>query len=253
MDYYYYGQGKVFSRRLNQVGAKWRWWGDVSALTIGMELEKLQHRESYSGNKGIARDFAISKAMTLNATAHQLDTDSLAELIYGAVSSVAAGAVVAEDLGTVAAGDTVKLDFPGVSALVITDSAGAPVTIAGSHYQLDPRFGSVEFLSLPGGPAPTMPLKAAYSHLANKQVNMFTQPQPIIEFRYEGINLAENNAPVIVEIYRMSTDPLQELALINNDTSLSGAPITCAALIDNSKSAVGQLGQFGRIIQLAAA
>lgn len=252
MDYYYFGQGKVWSRRLNVVGGKWRWWGDVSSLTIGLDLEKLQHKESYSGNKGIVRDFAVSKAMTVNATLHQLDTDSLAELIYGAVNTVAAGAVVTEDLGTVAAGDVLKLDYPGVSTLVVTDSAGAPVTIAATHYVLDARFGSLEFVSLPSAPAPTPPLKAAYSHSENKQVNMFTQPQPIIEFRYEGLNLAESNAPVIVEVYRMSTDPLKELALINNDTSLAGAPVTCAALLDTTKPASGPLGQFGRIIQLAA-
>lgn len=252
MDYYYYGQGKVWSRRLNVAGGKWRWWGDVSALTISMEMEKLQHKESYSGNKGIVRDFAVSKAMTLNATLHQLDTDSLAELIYGATSTVATGSVVSEPLGTVDAGDTLKLDYPGVSDLVVTDSTGSPVTIADTHYVLDGRFGSVEFKTLPSSPAPTMPLKAAYTYKAHKAVNMFTQPQPIIQFRYEGINLAESNAPVIVEIYRMSTDPLQELALINNDTSLAGVPVSCAALLDSSKSATGALGQFGRIIQIAA-
>lgn len=251
-EYYYYGQGKVWSRRLNPATGtgKWRWWGDVSSLTAAMELEKLEHRESYSGNKGIARSFPISKALTLSATAHQLDTDSLAELVYGATSTVAAGAVVAEDLGTVAVGDTIKLGFAGVSALSITDSNGTPATIAPSRYELDPMFGSVEFLSLPVAPAPTMPLKAAYTRKANKQVNLLTQAQPIVEFRYEGINLAENNAAVIFELYRMATDPLQELAMINNDTSLAGVPISLAALIDTSKSATGQFGQFGRIIQV---
>lgn len=254
IDYYYYGQGRLFSRRLNVPGSKWRWWGDVSSLTLAMQIEKLQHRESYSGNKGIARDFPISKAMTLNAVVHQLDTDSLAELVYGQTSQVAAGAVVNEDLGTVAVGDIIKLDYPGVSALAITDSATpTPATIAGTHYTLDPRFGHLEFTGLPSSPAPTMPLKAAYSHLANKQVNFLTQPQPIIEFRYEGFNLAESSAPVVVELYRLSTDPLQELALINNDTSLSSTTIACAVLIDTSKPAAGALGQFGRIIQLANA
>ncbi|MBE2242389.1 MAG: hypothetical protein IAE86_06525 [Burkholderiaceae bacterium] len=252
MEYYYYGQGKVWSRRLNEEGAGWRWWGDVSALTLALELEKLQHKESYSGNKGIARDFAISKAMTVNATLHQADTDSLAEQLYGEVSTVASGAVTGESLGTVAAGDVFKLAYPGGSALVITDSTPVtPLTIADTHYQFDGRFSSLEFLSLPGGP-PVMPLKAAYSYAGHKQVGMFTKPQPIIEFRYEGVNLAEGNAPVIVEIYRMSTDPLKELALINNDTSLAGMPVSCAAQIDTSKPATGTLGQFGRIIQLAA-
>lgn len=247
-DYYYYGQGKVWSRRLNVAGGKWRWWGDVSSLTAAMELEKVQHRESYSGNKGIARDFAISKALTLNATLHQLDNDSLAEVVYGTTTTIASGAVVAEPLPTVAVGDVVKLDYGAVSALSIVDSTPTtPLSVGGANYELDARFGSLEILALPGGIV--QPLKASYTRGAAKQVALLTAAQPIVQFRYEGVNLAEGNAPVVLEIYRMATDPLQELALINNDTSLSGVPISLAALIDTSKPATGVLGQFGRILQ----
>ena len=250
-DYYFYGQGKVFSKRLDTVGGKWRWWGDVSSLEINVALQSVQHTESYSGNKGIARQFAISKALTVKATLHQLDTDSLAEQVYGASSIIAAGAVVAEPLPTVLAGDTVKLEFGGASALSIVDSAATPVVLAASNYVFDARFGSLDINTVPAGAV--QPFKASYTRAAGKQVNMLTQAQPILLFRYEGINLAEGNAPVIVEIYRMATEPLQQLALINNDTKLSQSAVNLAGLIDTSKSATGSLGQFGRIIQLPAA
>lgn len=251
-EYYFYGQGKLWSRRLDQSNAKWRWWGDVSACELALEVEQLEHRESYSGQKGLTRRFPTAKGLTVNATLHKLDTLGLQELLWGAASTIASGAVVNEPLGTVAAGDTLKLEFPGVSSLVVTDSAGSPATIAGTHYVLDPAFGSVEFNTLPTSPAPTQPLKASYSHAVAQQVNIFTQAQPIIQFRYEGVNLAEGNAPVIVELYKLSTDPLQQLALINNDTSLAGVPLTAGVLLDTSKSATGSLGQFGRILQLAS-
>jgi hypothetical protein len=248
---YYFGQGKVFSRAYGVAGAKWRWWGDVSALTIASQVEKLTHLESYSGNRGIVRDIAISKAMTLNATLHQVDTSSLAEMLYGTATDITAGTVTNEDLGTVAVGDIIKLDYGGVSSLVITDSTeGTPATIAASHYALDARFGSVEFTSLPSGPAPTMPLKAAYSQAGGKQVNFLTQAQPIIELRFEGINLAEGNAPVILELYKVGTDPLQELALITEGNALAGVAVACSVQIDSAKPAGGSLGQFGRFIQV---
>lgn len=249
LEYYYYGQGKVYSRRRGVAGAKWRWWGDVSALTVAAEVEKVEHKESYSGTKGLAVSFPISKAMTITATLHQLDSGSLAELVYGEAVEVAAGAVTGEALGTVAVGDIVKLDYGAVEDLVITDSTGSPVTIADTHYELDPRFGSIEFKSLPTSPAPVMPLKAAYSYGAHKSVAFFTEAQPELEFRYEGVNLAKGNAPVIAEYYRVAADPLQELALINNDTSVAGVEVSAAVLIDTTKPATGEMGQFGRIVQ----
>lgn len=245
---YFYGQGKVYSR---VSGGKWRWWGDVSALTLAAEIQKAEHIESYSGQKGLARSFPIGKTVTLNATLHQIDTAAIAEGLYGAVSDIAAGSVTNESLGTVAAGDIVKLAFGAVSSVVITDSLGSPATIAGSHYDLDARFGSIEFLTLPSGPAPTQPLKAAYSHLAGTQANFLTQPAKTVEFRYEGVNLAEENAPVIVELYKVSSDPFQELALITDGNDVAGLPLASAVLIDTSKSASGALGQFGRFVQFA--
>ncbi|MDI3489559.1 MAG: hypothetical protein PWP11_836 [Thauera sp.] len=252
VETYYFGQGKVFSRPYNTSGAKWRWWGDVSALNLAANVEKVTHLESFSGNRGIVRDIPISKAMTVNATIHQLDTESLALLIYGAATTVAAGTVAAESLGTVAPGDLLKLAYGGVSSLVITDSDTVPVTIDDAHYELDARFGSIEIKTLPTSPAPVMPLKAAYSYSGGKQVNFLTQPQPIVEFRYEGINLAEGNAPVVVEFYKLATNPLQDLALITGGGALAGVSIECAVQIDSSKPATGLLGQFGRFLQLNA-
>ena len=256
IEQYYFGQGRVYSRPYGG-GGRWRWWGDVSELNAAGSTEKLAHKESYSGKKGTVRSFGLGNAMTLSGTLHQVDTEGLAELLNGTVSTVAGGAVTGEDLGTVAVGDVLKLDYPGVtevagvSSLVINDStSGTPAVIPASHYSLDPRFGNIEFLSLPSAPAPVMPLKAAYSHAGYQQVAFFTKPQPILEFRYEGVNLAEEEAPVIVEFYKAGTEPLQQLALISNGNTLAGMPFSIEVLIDSSKPIDGSLGRFGRFIQV---
>lgn len=251
IEQYYFGQGRVFSLRAGATANKWRWWGDVSKLSLTAELEKVTHKESYSGNKGTVREFPVSKTLKVAATLRQIDTQSLADSLFGAVSTVAGASVTDEVFPTgITAGDVVKLAYPGVSALVIKDSAGSPVTIAAQYYELDARFGSIEFLGLPTAPAPTEPLKASYTYAGYKQVNFLTQAQPVMALRYEGVNLAEGNAPVIVELYKMSTDPLKELALITDGTDLAGLEIEAAVLIDSSKSATGSLGQFGRFLQV---
>lgn len=253
IEQYYFGQGKLSSRPFGTAGrGGWRWWGDVSKLDVAGSTEKLSHKESYSGQKATVRSFSLGSALTISGTLHQLDTLTLGELLYGVQSSVAGGAVVGENIGTVAVGDIIKLDYPGVTGLSIVDSAGTPAEFSASLYELDPRFGSLEILSLPT-PAPTWPLVAAYSHAGHNQVAFFNKPQPILEMRYEGVNLAENEAPVIVEFYKVGTEPLQGLALIQDGNSLAGNGFSMEVMADTTRPMSGPLGRYGRFIQVAAA
>jgi len=253
-DTYYYGQGKVEAAPIvGGVIGDYRFLGDVSALSVALAVEKVEHKESYSGQKALVRSFPIGKTATLNMTLRSIETENLAMVLYGKAINTPAGTVTGEDLGTIAVGDTVKLAQIGVKNLVITDSAGTPNTIDPSHYQLldNGHFGEIVFNSLPTSPAPVMPLKAAYEHAPKKAVGMFTAPQPTVAIRYKGLNLAEGNAPVLIELYKVATDPLAELPLISDGTEVAGLSITGGILLDSSKPASGELGQFGAISQLA--
>lgn len=68
--------------------------------------------------------------------------------------------------------------------------------------------------------------------------------------RYEGINLAENGAPVIAELYKCAPSLLNELALITDGNDVAGMPVNFGVLLDSLKPAGGGLGQFGRLIQV---
>jgi len=253
-DTYYYGQGKVFAAPIiNGVIGELRFMGDVSALSVALAVEKVEHKESYSGQKALVRSFPIGKTATLNMTLRSIETDNLAMVLYGKPVITPAGTVTGEDLGTVAAGDTIRLAQAGASNLVITDSASPAKTLDPSHYELlaNGAYGEVLFKSLPTAPAPVFPLKAAYSHTAKKAVGMFTAPQPTVAIRYQGVNLAEGNAPVLIELYKVATDPLAELPLISDGTEVAGLSITGGILLDSNKPASGELGQFGHITQLA--
>ncbi|VFR54785.1 Phage protein [plant metagenome] len=252
---YYFGQGRLLSRPAGTAGrGGWRWWGDVSALTWAPTSETVRHRESYSGQKGTVRKFNFLNECPINGTLHQLDAVNLATLLNGTVTTIAGGSVAGESLGSVAVGDLFRLDHPGVSALVITDSAGTPTTVysqaaPNANFDVDPRFGALECLALPT-PAPTMPLLAAYTYAAAKQVAFLNAVPPTLALRYEGINLAEGGAPVVVEWYRVSSSLLQQWALITSGTDVAGTEFSLEALLDSSKSPAGALGQFGRFVAL---
>lgn len=248
---YYFGQGKVYSRVKGSGSGAWRWWGDVSELTLSATENVLRHQEHYSGNMKTVRSIRISGETTLTATLFQIDNQNLAQIVRGTITDIPAGTVASETLGTVAAGDIFLLENGfNVSNLEITDSAGAPVTIDPAHYDLDARTGRIEFLNLPTT-APTMPLKASYEYAGASGVVLFNSTVQDIEVRYEGVNLAEGGAPVIVELYRVSPGALQSLSLIASDTSaLASMPWTADVLADTSKPSTGALGQVGRFLQI---
>ena len=80
------------------------------------------------------------------------------------------------------------------------------------------------------------------------EIGIFTQALPERYLRLEGINTAQGNAKVLVELYRVAFDPLKEISFISdeyNKFELEGS-----LLADTTKPFDTVLGQFGRIVQL---
>lgn len=248
---YMYGQGKVKLAEILANGSygPWGWLGDVSALEGSFAESEVSHRESYSGRKAKVRSWMTETELTWSATIHQLNVDGVARFTQGRITEGAQGTVTGEAFpADLVAGDVVTLEHPGISNLVITDSSGTPATLDPEHYEYD-AYGNVTILSLPSL-APTQPFSASYSHAATRQVAMLAGPRKQYALRYEGINLAENNQPIILELYKLSPGLLQTLSMITSGNQLAGAPVTFTSLLDTSKPANGPLGQFGRLIEI---
>ena len=80
------------------------------------------------------------------------------------------------------------------------------------------------------------------------RIGIFTQALPERYMRLEGINTAQGNAKVLVELYRVAFDPLKELSLISDE--YNKFEMEGSLLADPSKSFDAVLGQFGRIVQI---
>lgn len=253
---YYFGQGKLWIAEIGAGGVlgDWVWLGDVSELTGQGNETRVQHRESFSGVNAMVRDFGKEAGMTWNATMHQLDTDNVGRFTRSRMSAQIAGTVTGEQLpNPVEDDELITLDYMNVTDLVITDSlTPTPATLVrGTHYDYD-IFGDVEILTLPTSPAPTFPLLAAYSHGATKQAAFLAGTDKNYALKFKGKNLAENGAPVLVELYKTSAGLLQQLSLITSGNQLAGSPVTFTTLLDSSKPASGDLGQFGRFVDMVA-
>jgi hypothetical protein len=252
-----YGQGEVLAgfwvgNTPPAANAWFKLW-DVGALSVALARESFTHKESRTGNKLEVREIQNGKSGTIKATINAINTRNLALMLNSDAQDIATGTVSGYELPEgVAVGDVILVDHVAISALVVHDSAGTPAVVAAENFSVAGGYGQIEVLSLPSGPAPTQPLTLAYSYGAARAVGLLANAlPPNIALRYNGINLAEAGAPVIVDFWKLSVGVLSELALINNDTSVSNMPFEAKLLADLSRAAT-ELGYFGQIRYLGA-
>jgi len=250
VSYYASFQGRVYlgKRDINGLPIEVRSPGNVADLKLSLKTEVLEHYESQSGQRSLDHRMIKSKSATINLSIEEFTKENLALALYGTHVATTGGTVTDEPVGgaTPVVGDRYFLAHPKVSALVVKDSAGTPATLTlGTHYTADTDFGALQFLDTTGL---TAPFKASYAFGDVSEIGIFTQPLPERYLRLEGLNTAQGNAKVLVELYRVAFDPLKELALISNE--YNKFDLEGSLLADSTKPYDAVLGQFGRIVQI---
>jgi hypothetical protein len=243
-------QGRVYlgKRDINGNPIEVRSPGNVAELKLSLKTDVLEHYESQSGQRSLDHRMIKSKSATINLSIEEFTKENLALALYGTHVATASGTVTDEPIGgaTPVVGDRYFLAHPKVSTLILKDSTGTPATLTlGTHYTADTDFGAIQFLDTTGL---TAPYKASYAFGDVSEIGIFTQPLPERYLRLEGLNTAQGNAKVLVELYRVAFDPLKELALIS--TEYNKFDLEGSLLADSTKPYDAVLGTFGRIVQI---
>ena len=240
VETYAYGQGKVYLAPLNAGGkpGAYRWVGDVSDLSVTLNVETLTHKESYSGTRATVRKLVTGTDGEVAAKWHEFSAENLEILLRGEYNNVTAGTVTGETLpATIAVGDRIALAHQHVSAVKIDGLT------ENTDFIVDELFGAVTFLT-----AQTTAKNIAYSYGEVQNVTLLTSQPKDYCLRFEGVNLAEQNEWQLVELYKINFDPASALQLINSDNSLAALNTKAAILADNSKTGDKTLGRFGRAV-----
>jgi hypothetical protein len=238
-------QGKVFlGTRLTggKPGALF-WVGDAPKCDVSLQTEAEDQKESYSGNRLTSARLQKGNTANVALTLNWASGKNLALGLYGTELAVSSGTATAEVLPTVAVGDYVVLQHGGVSSVVVTDSAGSPVTLTpGTHYDVDSANGGV--LKIKNLGSFTQPLKAAYTYTASADVTMFTSAPPERYLFLDGKNTVDGS-PVRLRLYKVRFDPSSSIPCINDgfgQLELSGS-----VLYDSEAAADANLGGFGKL------
>lgn len=135
------------------------------------------------------------------------------------ITGVTAGATTTLTVTTTAAvGSKVALSgFTGADAALINSKAFTILTNTGTAITIDLNSaGKTITLGTPLSFFDGTALTVDYTYGAQTVIGALTEAATEKFLRFEGLNTANNNKPVIIEVYRFLTDPLKELDMISD-------------------------------------
>lgn len=250
---YFSGQGRVYlaARDTNGKPLALRWVGNVPDLKVSLNVETIEHKESYSGQRLTDLQLIKSKDGEFSCTLEEISVENLELSLYGTTTSNTSGSVSNETLPTgIVAGETWILANPFATGVSIVDSTTPTAkTLPTTQYTVLENQGAIRFDDISTGGPYVQPFKVSYTRGASKRVAMFRSAQPEIWLRFDGINTANANAPVILDLYRVAINPTKDLSLISDE--LQKFELSGRVLADTTKASDTALGQFGRLILTA--
>ncbi len=220
--------------------------GNAPKLAVSLKIDVEELKESTTGQRLPMARLEKAKSAEVSMSLHNFDKRTLQLLLRAASDAGIAGTAVSEVMPTaLVVGDIMRLAHPFVSSVVVKDSAGTPVTVAPDDYQLDADGGVIRILNLG---TYQQPLKVSYSYAAAESTPMLTLAAQGYTLLFTGVNTAEGNAPVVVELYNVVFDPASNIDLITDN--VTPFELKGSMLIDSSKAANdATFGQFGRIVR----
>ena len=242
---YLEGRGKVYvATATNGIPGAFRYVADIEDLQLKPAVTTEDREENYSGLDLLALRITKAKRLDFQLTLREWDVENLALAFYGASASIASGSVTGEALpANLVAGDFVRLKYPQVSAVSLT---GGAALVLGTDYEIESAaHGTIKMLT------PQANATADYTYQGGSNLTIFTGATPERWIRFEGLNLADSDNPVLVELFRGQIEPVNQADLVSGN--MANLQLSGTALYDKVNVNDSQLGPFGRIIHVAAA
>ena len=215
---YFSGQGIVSAAPIvNGVVGQYRDLGDVSGLGIATAVTKVEKKESRSGQRATSKTVIKETKITGKMTLEELTAENLVMALRGTSTAVTAGTVTDEVISgtTLNVGDLYRLSGINPTSIVIKDSTSgtAKTLVAGTDYRITDN-GAIELLIKTGFVGP---LKASYTKAASVEIAAMQANVEGYALRFDGLNTADGDKKVVVQIPKVDIDPAKALDLIQDE------------------------------------
>lgn len=214
--------------------------GNVPELKLSFETQNVEHKEARTGNRLIDMRMVTDKSCNASITLEGFDPETLKKALYATSTASAAGTGVTEEI-IAKLGKVVPLSKIKVSSVVVKDAATGLITYElNKNYTVNTETGSLYIMTAAEQTAASAVssidaddvLDVTFNHAAQVSVDAFKASQKEYKLRFEGLNTADDNSPVVVTINRFRPDPLKDLGLITSE--LNSFVMEGAALADTA-------------------
>ena len=244
------GQGQVFLATRSNTGKPegLEFVGNVSELMLNPQTEKIEHTESQTGNNSIDKVIERNLNVEISMTIDSIASKNLARMVFGTVTEEIAATITGEEIvGYIGKGQI--LDRINLTSFTSLTDVGATTTyVEGTDYTIDLASGYLQFLdtaTFSDGDT----LIANYEAGASEIVSAFSKPNVEYWLRFNGLNTAENNNPVIIDVFKTRFAPADDIPMIN-DEDFAEYKQSGNALFDALQPVDGKFGRYFSVRQL---
>ena len=237
--YPYLGSGKIYARVAGALAGLLPL-GNASELELAVKDEKKTLKDYTKPGGGTYASVSRIDSVTAKMKLHDLNKTNVARAVFGTEAAVA-GAAVLDEVVTAYKGALVPLAHPGPTAVVVTNSAATTTYVANVDYELSA--GGIVIIDT-GAILDAQSLKVDYTFAAYSKVEGMTTGAVTLELHFEGLNEANSDKPVILDVWRAQLSPTKALALLGD--KFSEIDVEAEVLKDPSKTGAG-ISQYFRV------
>lgn len=218
---YFMGQGMVFIGTKDATTGEpqgLRHLGNVTDLKLSLKTSVIELKESMTGTRGLAKRLTTEVGASFSATLESLNKDNLAIALRGTATDVT-GSTVVKASYKVFKGTVVKLAHIGISSVSVYDGATGLVAytvtedyVVNSNNISIPLTGDIATADSGSG----VDVQISYTYATQEKVEAFSAGEKEYWVYFDGLNTADENKAVVIDVYKVAMDPLKELAMITD-------------------------------------
>ena len=215
---YYSGQGKLLVAERDGSGNPMGFTelGNIPSATLDIEIEKEEHKESQTGQRGVDLTIIKEKKGRMAITLENFDLEVMALGLHGTHAIVAGSSVTDENVTAYHDKPQPVVHPMTISSVVIQDVTDTTTYVLDTDYTLDTTYGTITALST-GSITDLEVLHVDYTYAGYTKLDVFTEATPIRWVRFQGVNTTDANNALIVDIYKASFDPITGYELITDE------------------------------------
>lgn len=215
-DRYFQGQGKVFIAVRNTDGTNQGFihLGNCTKLTESLKTEEQVLYESMSGQQLETKRVPGKKTCEVSLTIDNQSPENMAIALYGLITKKAAGSVT-DKAYTAHKDKHIPLDHMGITTVVVKNYSDTTTYAAGTDYIVNAAHGSI-YIPSTSTILEDEVLNIAYSFAAQSSLSALATAGVEFALRFEGLNIAESNKEVVVNIHKFYPAPAKDYGQISD-------------------------------------